>query len=74
MKKKISFEDIKDEIGQIRKVHPKLKDDSAFVLWFLRAFLADTEHAALNSLAGVSNDKGIDAIMVDERAKQVHLA
>ena len=39
MKIKVSIGEIKDEINQIRKTYPKLKDDSAFVLWFLRAYL-----------------------------------
>ncbi len=73
MKRRISIKDIQDEIAQIRKTHPKLRDDSAFVLWFLRAFLADSETAALESLTGDTSDKGIDAILIDRRAKQVHV-
>jgi hypothetical protein len=70
---KVTFSEIKDEINQIRKTYPKLKDDSAFVLWFLRAFLADSEESAQKALTGDTNDKGIDAILIDERAKQVDL-
>jgi|YelNatPaOPRAMG01_1025707.scaffolds.fasta_scaffold23133_3 hypothetical protein len=73
MKTKVSIKEIKDEITQIRKKYPKVKDDSAFVLWFLRAFLADSEDMALKALTGDVCDKGIDAILIDERAKQVHL-
>ena len=68
MKLKVSFEDIKDEVTQIRKLHPALKDDSAFVLWFLRAFLADAEEDAVKALTGQSKDKGIDAVLIDTRA------
>jgi len=73
MKRKVSIKEIKDEINQIRKRYPKLKDDSAFVLWFLRAYLVDSEEEALNALTGDKSDKGVDAILIDERAKQVHL-
>lgn len=73
MKAKVSIRGIKDEIDQIRRTYPKLKDDSAFVLWFLRAYLADSEESARKALTGASNDKGIDAILIDERAKQVNL-
>ncbi len=73
MKKIISIEDIKDEILEIRKTYSNLKDDSAFVLWFLRAFLADSEESAIKALTGDTGDKNIDAILVDERAKNVHL-
>lgn len=73
MKVKVSIKEIKDEVNQIRKAYPRLRDDSAFVLWFLRAFLADSEDAALKALTGDTSDKNIDAILIDERAKQVHL-
>src|SRR6266571_1992208 len=70
---KAPMKDLKDEVNQIRKTYPKLKDDSAFVLWFLRAFLSDSEDAALKALTGVSGDRNIDAILVDQRSRQVHL-
>jgi len=73
MKIKVSFKEIKDEIEQIRKTYPRLKDDSAFVLWFLRAYLADSEETARNALTGATGDKGVDAILIDERAKQVNI-
>jgi len=73
MRIRVSIREIKDEINQIRKTYPKLRDDSAFVLWFLRAFLADSEDKAFRALCGETRDKGIDAVMIDERAKQVHL-
>jgi hypothetical protein len=62
-----------DEVQQIRKEIPALKDDSAFVLWFLRAFLADSEESAKSALTGQVGDKNLDAILIDENAKQVHL-
>ena len=73
MKVKVSIDAIKSEIDQIRRTYPKLKDDSAFVLWFMRAFLADSEDVAFKSLTGRTGDKGVDAIMIDERARQGHI-
>ena len=70
---KVSLNDLKDEVNLIRKHHPNLKDDAAFVLWFLRAFLADSEDQALKALTGGTGDKNIDAILIDEKARQVHL-
>ena len=70
---KVSLNDLKEEVSLIRKNHPKLKEDDAFVLWFLRAFLADSEDQALKALTGATGDKNIDAILVDERLRQVHL-
>lgn len=73
MKPKVDFEDIRDEVAQIRKANFALKDDSAFVLWFLHAFLTNTEEDAAKALTGKSKDKGIDAILIDRRAQMVHL-
>lgn len=73
MKVKVSIREIMDEVRQIRRTYHKLKDDSAFVLWFLRAVLADSEDVAFKALTGDTRDKGVDAILIDERAKQVHL-
>jgi hypothetical protein len=64
---------LSDEVHQIRKELPALKDDGAFVLWFLRAFLADSDESAKSALTGQSGDKNLDAILIDENAKQVHL-
>jgi hypothetical protein len=63
-------EALKDEVRQIRGQYPGLKDDSAFVLWFLRAYLADTEDAAVEALTGETSDKGIDAILLDHVTRQ----
>jgi hypothetical protein len=73
MAAKVSLRYLKDETNQIRRTYPKLKDDSAFVLWFLRAFLSDSEDAALKALTGVSSDRNVDAILIDGRSHQVHL-
>jgi hypothetical protein len=73
MNVKVSLHDLKEEVSLIRKAHPKLKNDDAFVLWFLRAFLADSEEQALKALTGATGDKSIDAILIDERSRQAHL-
>ncbi len=73
MKVKVSIREIKDEIDQIRRNYPKLKDDSAFVRWFLHAYLADSEETARKALTGGTGDKSVDAILMDERARQVNL-
>jgi hypothetical protein len=70
---KPSIRELQDELNQIRKSHPTLKDDAAFVLWFLRAYIADGHEATLHALTGETGDKGIDAIYVDAGARQVHV-
>jgi hypothetical protein len=73
MKASSTTQGLKDEIRQIRAEYPNLRDDSAFVLWFLRAYVADSEEMARGSLTGDTSDKGIDAILMDHGARQVHL-
>jgi hypothetical protein len=66
-------EALKDEVRQICVQYPALKEDSAFVLWFLRAYLTDSEDAAVEALTGETSDKGIDAVFLDHSAKQAFL-
>jgi len=60
-----------NEIKDIRKRNHKLKDDSAFVFWFLLAFIVDLEELAKKALTGDTSDKNIDAIFIDDKARQV---
>ena len=73
MREKFTISNLKDEIKQYRKTYPALKDDSAFVLWFIRAHLEDKEEASNSAITGESGDKNIDAVLIDERAKQAHI-
>ncbi len=54
-----------------RDHYPKLADDELFVLWFLRAFVAEDEPAATAGLCGGSRDKGVDAVLIDDPARIV---
>lgn len=73
MREKFTISNLKDEIRQYRKTYPALKDDSAFVLWFVRAYLEDREEASKAAITGESGDKNIDAVLINERAKQAHI-
>jgi len=77
MKPKVTLSDIKNEIALIRKKYPAFKDDSAFVFWFLSAYLVDTEETAKSSLTGKEGGRGgeknIDAVYIDEKHKQCNI-
>jgi hypothetical protein len=77
MKLKISLDELKDEIRLIKKRYPTFKDDSAFVFWFLYAYLVDKEEVAKSSLTGKEGGRGgeknIDAIYIDEKNKQCNI-
>lgn len=77
MKKQATMAELKNEISLIRKRYPTFKDDAAFVFWFLHAYLVDKEEMAKNSLTGKeggnTGEKNIDAIFIDEKAKQCNI-
>lgn len=76
-KPKITLNDVKHEIDAIKQRHPTFKDDSAFVFWFLFAYLVDKETIAKESLTGKEGGRGgeknIDAIYIDEKNKQCNI-
>ncbi len=65
----VSIDDLRVQLDDFRARYPKLLDDQLFVLWFLRAFITESEEQAAPALTGASRDKGIDAVLVDEPAK-----
>lgn len=77
MKKKITLNDIKDEIRTIRKRCPTFKDDAAFVFWFLNTYLTGNENEARNALTGKEGGRGgeknIDGIYIDDNLKQCNI-
>src|SRR5712691_11515148 len=63
--------DLRREIAEFRDRYPKLGDDELFVMFFLRAFVAEDDSAAMAGLCGGSRDKGVDAVLIDESARIV---
>ncbi len=59
------FKDLKKEVLEIKDRNPQLADDSAFVAWFLRAFITEDEKQAIESLTGQAGDKSSDAVFID---------
>jgi hypothetical protein len=58
------------ELGQRRHV---LKDHELFVVWLLLAAITDDEDAAVRALTGVTGEKSIDALLVDDSARAVFI-
>jgi hypothetical protein len=65
----LTEQDLKCELEDWQERFPRLKEDELFVAWFLRAFVADEDVQAVESLTGGSGDKDVDAVFFDERAK-----
>ena len=59
------FKELQKEILEIRDRYPHLSPDSAFVAWFMRAFITEDEKQAVESLTGKAGDKSSDAIYID---------
>jgi hypothetical protein len=73
MAKQLTLKHLEQEVKDFRDRFPKLADDQLFVVWFLRAFVTESETVAADALCGGSNDKNIDAILIDDRAKVVFI-
>jgi hypothetical protein len=65
----VTDRDLKLQIDEMRVVYPRLRDHELFLVWFLRAMVTDDIAQAAAALTGNSRDKGIDAVLIDERAK-----
>jgi hypothetical protein len=62
----LSEHDLRRELGEYRERYAKLGDDELFVLWFLRAFVTESDKDAAAAICGGPRDKGIDAVLIDE--------
>jgi hypothetical protein len=66
-----SFNDLKKEVLEIRDRYPHLLPDNSFVVWFLRAFVTQSEEEAVSSIVGGAGDKSVDAIYIDHTSRLV---
>jgi hypothetical protein len=73
MKPKLSEKELSRELAEYRDRYPNLGNDELFVLWFLRAFVTESESAAASALCGGAGDKGIDAVFIDDASCIVFL-
>src|SRR5258708_36138105 len=68
--------DMSTLIGEVKEIHDRFPNgtpDNAFVHWFLQAFLLTDTELAANAVTGVSHDKGIDGIYLDESLRRAFL-
>jgi hypothetical protein len=68
---RLSEHDLRRELGDYRDRYPNLGDDELFVLWFLSAFVTESEADAAGALCGGARDKGVDAVFIDDPARMV---
>ena len=70
---KVDINTLKQELREVQDLHPMWALDNAFVHWFLRAFLVADDELAARAVTGVSNDKGIDAILIDDETNKIFI-
>jgi hypothetical protein len=61
--------DIAALVREIKEIHEHFltwTQDNVFVPWFLQAFLVADAEMAARSVTGVSHDKGVDGVYIDE--------
>lgn len=58
--------DLDRELSDLAARHPALERHELFVLWFVRAYVTNKDHEALEALTGFSSEKGIDALHIDD--------
>lgn len=66
---KLGLDELNRELREWGRRYPSLRDDALFVAWFLRAYVTDDERTAVDALTGGAGDKGVDAVLVDEKVK-----
>jgi AIPR protein len=66
MAAEVDIDTLVREIKEVHEHHPTWTQDNAFVQWFLQAFLVSDPEMAARSVTGVSHDKGVDGIYIDE--------
>jgi hypothetical protein len=69
----LTFDDLKQALVDLRERYGKFGDDDLFVLWFLRAYVTDSEERAAEAITGCSNDKGVDALLIDDEARAIFI-
>ncbi len=70
---KADIQTLKQELREVQESHPAWTLDNAFVHWFLRAFLVADDELAARAVTGVSHDKGIDGVLIDDDSRKVFM-
>ena len=68
---RVDISTLKKQLSEVQEQHPAWTLDNAFVHWFLRAFLVADDELSARAVTGVSHDKGVDAVLLDDDTSQV---
>lgn len=70
---KLTEQDLKREIDDLKSRYSQLDIRELFVAWFLRAFVTADENSAISALCGGSRDKDVDAVLIDDNSRKVYI-
>lgn len=70
---KVDINSLELELREVHDLYPAWTFDNAFVHWFLCAFLIEDQEAAARAVTGVSHDKGVDAVLLDDENSKVFI-
>lgn len=73
MRDQVTDRDLRLQIDDIGSAYPRLKGHELFLVWFLHAMVTEDLAKAVAALTGNPKDKGVDAVLIDDRAKIVFL-
>ena len=73
MNTQLALDDLKAAVEELGERFPKLSDDDLFVVWFLRAYITESEDEAASAVTGGARDKGVDALLIDDSALTVFI-
>ena len=61
------------ELDAFAEEFTQVSEDNLFVSWFLRAYLTESDQAAIEGAIGGVGDKSIDGILIDDKARVVYI-
>ncbi|MGH7774405.1 MAG: AIPR family protein [Candidatus Binatia bacterium] len=73
MARKTDITTLAKEVRAVHEQNPAWTLDNAFIHWFLQAFLVPDSESAAKAVTGVSHDKGVDAVFVDDDVEKVFI-
>ncbi len=69
----ITFEDLKAALRELGERFSNFREEELFIVWFLRAYVTESEERAAEAIIGGAGDKSLDAILVDDSSRAVFL-
>jgi hypothetical protein len=69
MRHQLTDRDLRLQVEEMGTAYPRLEYHEVFLAWFLHAIVTEDVTKAVGALTGNPKDKGVDAILVDDRAK-----